>query len=288
VRGVETDVAEPSTDDIDLDAGLEEVHGRGVPEDVRADAPVCPGALWSDETIGMAPDDLVDAKASQRPTSPRREHRGVKMVGSPLISQALELAHRLFPQRTGPPLVTLTVEARSRSLQIEIGYSQVRDLLDPCARVVQEEQENSVSQCGRSTRWQSSEERPDLIPVEETSLGRCHTLGRDRSDALGDHEHLGYATAEVVEEGVEECEAVIAGADAVTPFLLQVLQETEYSLESQVGERQPRDPAARVSSNEFQEQSQRVTVAAYGTGAQTLGADETLEDEGLDEWSDWV
>lgn len=36
VRGGEIRVPQPATDDVHVDAGLEEVHGRGVTEDVRA------------------------------------------------------------------------------------------------------------------------------------------------------------------------------------------------------------------------------------------------------------
>ena len=39
VGGGEIGVTEPAADDVDLDAGLEEVDGGGVPEEVRADPP---------------------------------------------------------------------------------------------------------------------------------------------------------------------------------------------------------------------------------------------------------
>ena len=53
---------EPAADDVDLDAGFEEVHGGRVPEGVRADT-----AAGSDvvEIGGVTADDLVDAVAGE-------------------------------------------------------------------------------------------------------------------------------------------------------------------------------------------------------------------------------
>jgi len=55
-------MAEPAADHVDLDAGLEEVNGRGMTEGVRADPAPGPGII---QARCVAPDDLVDARAGR-------------------------------------------------------------------------------------------------------------------------------------------------------------------------------------------------------------------------------
>jgi hypothetical protein len=57
-------VAEPATDHVDLDAGLQQVHGRRVSEDMGPD-PAAGRALVL-KMCGMPPDELVDAEPGER------------------------------------------------------------------------------------------------------------------------------------------------------------------------------------------------------------------------------
>ena len=67
-------MAQPAPDHVDLDASLEQVHGGGVPEDVRADPPRGGGVV---EACAMTPHDFVDAEARER-LSMRRENRRLR------------------------------------------------------------------------------------------------------------------------------------------------------------------------------------------------------------------
>ena len=65
VRGLKAHVPEPASDDIDLDAGFEKMHGCCMAEHVRGDTTDRSAELRGQKTC-MAANDLVDAEPGQR------------------------------------------------------------------------------------------------------------------------------------------------------------------------------------------------------------------------------
>jgi hypothetical protein len=106
VGGGEVGVPEPAADHVDLDAGLEQVHGGGVPEDVRADPSPGSGVV---ETGGGAADDLVDPIAGQRLAARGERGRWRRRRRRLGLQQLVEDSGGLSPERAGPPFVALAV-----------------------------------------------------------------------------------------------------------------------------------------------------------------------------------
>jgi len=72
VGGFELDVAQPASDDVELNAGLQQVNGCGVPEHMGRDAP---GLLTGPiEGSPVPTDELVDAEPSEWLPWARAEH----------------------------------------------------------------------------------------------------------------------------------------------------------------------------------------------------------------------
>ena len=74
----------------------------------------------------------------------------------------------------------------------------------------------------------------DLVAFEEVGLGGCCPLHGDGRHLLADAEHLRFSAGDVVEQGVQGRQALVAGADVVVAVVLQVAQEAEDPLEAQV------------------------------------------------------
>ena len=165
------------------------------------------------------------------------------------------------------------------SLEIDVASAQIDDLLHARSRVVEEENQRpvprGVSPGGRELREQGG----DLVALQETCLGGCGALRWDRGNPLGNREHLGVPNREVLEEGVEQRQALIARPRVVVADLLEVANEAEHALEREVGERQLRYPAPRVLGDEPEEQPDTVAVAAYRRRPQPLHRDEAVEEE---------
>ena len=69
VGGVDRDVAEPGTDGVDVHAGAEQMCGRGVPDDVRADA--FPRERWTsgEGLVNISSDETMYAVAGDSATA---------------------------------------------------------------------------------------------------------------------------------------------------------------------------------------------------------------------------
>jgi len=93
----------------------------------------------------MAADEFVDAEARQRAMVVGAEDRRVGRGGALGGEEELKLAGRFRPERAGAPLVALAMEADARrGAEVEVSRAQITDLLDACARIVEEEQERAV------------------------------------------------------------------------------------------------------------------------------------------------
>ena len=111
---------------------------------------------------------------------------------------------------------------------------QVGDLLHPCPGVVEEQEQGAVSEGEAARPGQVPEQGLDLVALEEVRLGGCRPLHGDGRDLLADAEHLRLPAGDVVEQGVQGRQALVAGADVVGAVILQVAEEAEDPLEAQV------------------------------------------------------
>ena len=109
--------------------------------------------------------------------------------------------------------------------EVEVADPQVGDLLDPCAGVVEEQEQGTVPQGEPAAAGQVAEQSLDLVAFEEVRFGRRGSLHGDGRHPLADAEHLGFPAGDVLEQGVQGGQALVAGADVVAAVVLQVAQE---------------------------------------------------------------
>ncbi len=235
VGGGDVCVPEPPTDDVDLDAGLEEVHRRGVSEGVRADPAAGSGVI---KLSGVAADDLVNPVAGER-LSARGEHRGRGWRGVLGCQELVEDDGGLPPERAGSPFVALAVQAHGRVLaEVEVLDAEVRGFLDTGAGVVEEQDQRPVTERVPPAVGEAVEQLLDLVELEEPGFRWRDAFGGDRRDALADGEHLRGAGRDVFEQGVDHREPLVAGPGVVPAVLFEMAQERDDPLEREITDRQ--------------------------------------------------
>ncbi len=285
VRRGEIRVPKPATDDVHVDACLEEVDGRRVAEDMRA-GPTARALII--EVPGVAADDLVEAEASQRVTSRGSEHRCLGPVRR--VRRVEELGQErcgLAPQGARAPLVALSMEPDQGSLaELEVPHPQVSALLHPGPGVVQEQEQGTVSEGESPCSREPTEQRLDLVSLEEMRLCRCRPLHGDGRHLLTEPEHLGLAAGDVVEQRVQRRQALVARADLVASSILEMPEESEDSLAAQVLDGEPGDLRFLVTGHEAQQEPDGVTVAAHRGWTEPLCCNEVVEKEGLHDRSE--
>jgi hypothetical protein len=62
-------------------------------------------------------------------------------------------------------------------------------------------------------------------------------------------------------------QALISGASVIVPHLLKVAKEAQDTVEGKILESEPGDLAAFVRCHVVQEETYRISVAAYGSGS---------------------
>jgi len=263
MRRRETDVPQPSADHVDLDAGFEQVHGGGVPEDVGRDPGRCGATLQPVKGRRVPSHDLVDPISRERATLLRAEDRCVGRAARTLLLE-VELEHvgGFGPKRTEPPLVALAVEPHpERWIEVDVLDPQICDLLDPGTSVVQEQHQHAVAECMAPALRKIRKELVDLAPFHEASRRRGCSLHRDPGHALRRHDRLRDSRGEEVEEGVQDSQALIARRRPVASFVFEVPQEVDDAIKRQIIHRQPSDLTSGVFGDEAEEKSQPVAVA---------------------------
>jgi hypothetical protein len=95
IGGLKADVAEPRSNDVDLDPGFQQVHCRRVAKDVRAHAAsVKAGSLL--QRSGMTPRQFVDAGPGEGAVTPRDEDRALGGHGA-ASEESARAVRRLRP-----------------------------------------------------------------------------------------------------------------------------------------------------------------------------------------------
>jgi hypothetical protein len=107
-----------------------------------------------------------------------------------------------------------------------------------------------VAPAGPSGQVTSAEQRAGLGVAEVGDQVALGALGRDRQDTLDRACVLGVAQGKVAEQGVDRCQAAVAGRDAVAPVLLQVFQERGDQRRVEVGDVQAAGRLLRCAGSE--------------------------------------
>ncbi len=111
-------------------------------------------------------------------------------------------------------------------LEVEVTHVQVDGFLHARARVVKEQDQGAVTRGLSSARGHAGENSGDFVALQESRLRRRRAFGRDCRDALGDCQHLGRTCCHVLEERVEQGQALVARARSVAAHLVEVPQES--------------------------------------------------------------
>jgi hypothetical protein len=115
-----------------------------------------------------------------------------------------------------------------------MGYTQVSRLLHSRSSVVEEKQKGMITQ-GKGASWRKGcKECIYLIVLQVESLSWRCALNRNCSHMLSLSQHRGIAHGEIVKEGADRCQAVIAGAYLIVPFLFKEAEKVSDPLASQI------------------------------------------------------
>ena len=152
-----------------------------------------------------------------------------------------------------------------------------------CPGVVEEQQQGVVAQGKAAGVGKMAKQCLDLVALEKVCFGWCGSFHGDRGDLLADAEHRRLASGDVLEQCVQRRQALVTGPHVVVPAILEVAEEAEDSLETQVLEVELGDPCSLLLGHETQEEADGVPVAAHRRRSQALGGDQVIDEEGVDQ-----
>src|ERR1700723_1515153 len=89
----------------------------------------------------------------------------------------MEKGGRLLPEWADSPFISLAVQMYARiRIELHVGCAHLSRLLYACTRVVEEDQQSTITQRMAPTRRQSGKRGLDLIALHEDSFGRSCSL----------------------------------------------------------------------------------------------------------------
>jgi len=189
-----------------------------------------------------------------------------------------------LPERDGAVLAPLAVEPEGGGPVEENVVAAEPDRLGHARPgVVEDGEEDRVALAAPGGAIRCGEEGVDLLPGEVAEDGPVEALGGDGEDALGDGERGGVPKGGVPEERADRREAEVAGARAVAPGLLEVVEEREHDGGIEVLDRERGRGTSGALLRETQEDLEGVAVARDGLGAGAALGDETRAEEILEE-----
>ena len=121
-----------------------------------------------------------------------------------------------------------------RRRQGNVLEAEIRDLLHACAGVIQHQRQRAITPRMPALLRQLREQGRDVLPVQESRFRQRRPFRRNRRHALSDVEHLGQASAHILEEGPQARQPLIPRRHLIVPRRLQMLQEAEHPLERQI------------------------------------------------------
>lgn len=107
-------------------------------------------------------------------------------------------------QWAGAPLIAFAVQTCTRwASQVEMFDAQIGHLLYARSSVIQQEEQDAITQRPPATRRQPREQRRHFVALPIAGLRRCSPLGGNGRDPLADIEHLGQPSRQIAEEHVD-------------------------------------------------------------------------------------
>jgi hypothetical protein len=165
--------------------------------------------------------------------------------------------------------------------QLGVGVAQAGQLGDPQAGIEGHVQQGVVAAAGPGVPVRGGQQGVCLGSAEVAQLVALGFLGRDGQDPGDEPGVLGVTQRRVAEEGADGGQPRVAGAHAVAPVLLQVIQEAGHERRVEVGQVQLAGLLAGAVLRVAQDQPPGVPVGGHGVGAGAELAGEPLGEEGL-------
>ena len=161
--------------------------------------------------------------------------------------------------------------------------AQADQLRHPQAGLDGHEEQGAVSPARPAARVGSGQQRLDLFAAQKVDGPACVAFARDGEDALAEQGLGRLPKSHVPEEGVNRGEAGVAGAGAVAPGALQMLQEVSDQGGVELLDREVGGGLAQSFAGEPEEQAEGIPVPGNGMGAGLPLAEQALLEEGLQE-----
>ena len=259
-------MAEPQRDHRDVVAGLQQVHGTGVPERVGCDVLGPQRRAGSGGFSDMDADAPLDRVAAERPAGAGGEQR-VDGRAAPFGEPGSQHRDGGGQQRGAPFLAPFADGVHVRAgAEDDVADGEGGQLGDPQPGLGGEHDHGVVAAAGPGGLVARRGQRIDLVAGEVGDQVALEPLGRDRQHPLDGGGVLGVAQRGPGEQGPDRGEPVVAGPGAVAAVLFEVVQERGDQRGVQVGDVELAGVLAGAVGGEGQQQPPGVAVAGDGVG----------------------
>lgn len=276
-------VTKPEGDHRQIDAALEQVHGRGVPEYVGGDLLSSQGEAALARRRAVLRDEALDRVSAQAlSTSPGKQ----RLFGlrAPLSEPGCEDRDNLLSQWGGALLPALAGTANmSATAKDDVAACQARELRDAKAGLNGHEQQRAIAATDPGGRVGCRGQGLGFLSGEELDEPAFVSFRGDREYALTEKGVGWLLQGYVTEEGVGRRQAAVASPRAVPSTDLEMFEELAHEgsveiLDGQVGRR-----LLEAFRGEAKQDPERVTIGSNGVSAGASLTKHALDEERLEE-----
>ena len=265
--GLEPLVAEPQCDGGHVDAGLEQVHGGGVADDVGRHA--FRGQAWISLASSLAGliEQMGDA-LSRQAVAARVAERIVGCGLTLLVEPLAQTAAGPGPQGYGSLLASFPEELDDRGgAEAYVGAPQRNELGDTRPGVVQRQQEDVVPPTAVGRAVTAGQDGVHFRPRQVVDLSSWRALAGNRQDTRRQVETLRRAQRCEADEGADGGQTRIAGLNAVGAILFEVVEERQDHRRIEVVERECIGLPLTVLIEKREQQAEGVAIRVDGLRA---------------------
>jgi len=259
LRGCHVLVPHPQRDDGDVHPGVQQCHGRRVPQDVGRNLLLAQG--WAGQRGGgcVSGDAPFQGVPAQRGAAAGDEQRVGGQAGA-LGEPGTQDRHGDGGERGDPLLAAFADAADVRSgSQVHVADGQAGELGGAQPGLAGQHEQGVVAP-GPGALVGSGQQRGDLLLGEVGDQGLVEALGRDRQHTLDDRGIFGMAQRGVPEQRVDGRQPGVAGPGTVAAIGFQVAQERPDQWCVEIGDVQAGGRFAGLLPGEHQEQLEGVPV----------------------------
>jgi len=163
--------------------------------------------------------------------------------------------------------------------QDDVPAAEAGELGDPQPGLDREEQQRVVPPAEEARPVRGDEDRLDLVVGEEGDDRALEALRWDGQDPPDQRGVLGMAARREPEQRVDRRQARVAGAHAVAPVALEVIEEPPDRRSAEILEPEIGRGLAGLLLDEAEQEADRVAVGGDGVGARPALGDEPLGEE---------